>query len=485
MSDTRIYEAIAKRTNGDIYVGVVGPVRTGKSTFIHKFIERVALPNIENEYDKGRTLDEIPQSGSGKTITTTEPKFVPAEAVKVKIGDADINLRMIDCVGYMVEGALGATEEGEWRMVTTPWSSEPIPFTEAAEIGTERVTREHSTIAILVTTDGSFTDIAREKYVDAEQRAARELCESGKPFAIVLNSAIPESDGAHNLASELEEKYGAPVALVNCTELNSEDIEAILGLVIGRFPIRELCFTIPDWTSLLPEDHEINARINETVGTLAAKIKRFEDVERELALVDGIKLLSLDAGTGCCEVEMPFSKKDFYMALEELCDIELEGDKALFSVMKDLVRIRSEYEKISSALEEAKESGYGIVMPSKEELTVSEPETVRQGSSYGIKIGAEAEALHVIKTRIVTDVCPSFGTEEQAEEVARSMRNEFESEPEGMLDTKLFGRSLYELVNDGMHEKLSHLPGEARAKMCQTIEKIVNEGASGLICILV
>ena len=485
MNETRIYEAIAKRTGGDIYVGVVGPVRTGKSTFIHRFIESVALPNIENEYDRARTLDEIPQSGSGKTITTTEPKFVPAEAVKIKLSDTEANLKMIDCVGYMVDGALGADEDGEWRMVDTPWSSEPIPFTKAAEIGTEKVVKEHSTIAVLVTTDGSFTEIEREKYIEAEERAARELTESGKPFVIVLNSAEPQTAGAHTLASELEEKYSAPVALVNCTALNSDDVEAILGLAVGRFPIKELCFSLPEWTSLLPCDHEINERIKNTVTALSERIERFEDVSRVLPDFSGVKLISLDAGCGRGEFEIPLSKEEFYSALSDASGVTIKSDGDLFASVTEMARIKEEYGKIMNALDEARGGGYGIVMPTKGELRITEPETVRRGSSYGVKIGAEAEALHIIKTRIATDICPSFGTEDQAQEAAKAMKAEFEAEPDALLDMKLFGRSLYELVNDGMHDKLTHMPPEARTKMGQTIEKIINEGASGLICILV
>ena len=308
MSENKIYETIAKRCGGDVYVGVVGPVRTGKSTFIHRFMESVVLPNIPDEYDRERALDEIPQSGSGKTITTTEPKFVPCEAVRVNLDGTDINLRMIDCVGYMVDGAIGAMEEDEWRMVVTPWSDEPMPFVKAAEMGTEKVVRDHSTIAMLVTTDGSITDIPRESYIEAEERVARELKEAEKPFAIILNSAEPESERAHTLAVELEEKYGAPVALVNCTRLNADDAGAILELVVGEFPVRELRFTLPDWTSLLPDDHEINKGIFDTVSTFADSVRKFSDVKAYTDENGKVTKKLLDAGSGCGEFTVKLGK---------------------------------------------------------------------------------------------------------------------------------------------------------------------------------
>ena len=484
MSENPIYESIAKRTGGDIYVGVVGPVRTGKSTFIHNFMESVILPNIENEYDRERTLDEIPQSGSGRTITTTEPKFVPSEAVHLNLDGTEMNVRMIDCVGYMVDGATGATEDGEWRMVITPWQKEPLTFKEAAEIGTEKVAKEHSTIAILVTTDGTIADIPRSNYIPAEERAAKELSEAKKPFAIILNSAYPESENARSLAGELEEKYNVPVALVNCTKLNAEDAEAIIELIVGEFPIREISFTLPEWTSLLPEDHEVKKCIMEKINEFADNVQKFSDIDRMSDAMPEIKKLSVDSGSGKCALEIPLSDKDYYSALSELSGLSLGSETALFSAVIEMAEMRKEYERIKDALYEAKATGYGIVMPTKDELSLSSPEAVKQGNSYGIKLSAEAESIHMIKTSIKADVCPTFGTEEQSEEVIKTLRCEFEDDPKKLLDSKLFGRSLYELVNDGMQAKLMHMPQESREKMGQTIEKIINEGAAGLICIL-
>ncbi len=484
MSENQIYETIAKRTGGDIYVGVVGPVRTGKSTFIHRFIESIVIPNIQDEYERERTIDEIPQSGSGKTITTTEPKFVPGEAVRVNIGGANLNVRMIDCVGYMVDGALGAEEDGEWRMVITPWSSEPMTFAKAAEIGTEKVTREHSTIAVLVTTDGSIAEIPRENYIAAEERVARELKESGKPFAIILNSANPKTAEAHSLAEQLEEKYSVPVALVNCTELNEADAAAILELTLGEFPIRELTFTLPEWTSLLPDDHEINISIMDKIDIITGKTRKFSDLARVKDECDYIRQLSLDAGCGTGEFEIILPREKYYSAMSKLSGVEFSNDKELFSAVIAMSRAKEEYEKIKDALEEVKTRGYGIVMPTADELSLSEPELVKQGSGYGIKISAEAESIHMIKTKIRADVCPTFTSEEQSEEVIKHMNAEYDEDPKCLLASKMFGRSLYELVNDDMCAKLTHMPDESRLKMGQTLEKIINEGASGLICIL-
>ena len=484
MSENKIYETIAKRCGGDVYVGVVGPVRTGKSTFIHRFMESVVLPNIPDEYERERALDEIPQSGSGKTITTTEPKFVPCEAVRVSLDGTDINIRMIDCVGYMAEGAIGAMEEDEWRMVVTPWSDEPMPFAKAAEIGTEKVVREHSTIAMLVTTDGSITDLPRESYIAPEERVARELKEAGKPFAIILNSRYPDSASAHELAEELEKKYEAPVALVNCTTLNAEDVQAILGLVVGEFPVKELRFTLPDWTSLLPEEHEIRRGIFDTISAFADSVKKFSDVKTAADGNEKITMLSLDAGSGKGEFKINLGKEEYYSAMSELSGEVLDSDKALFAAVVEMAEAKREYEKVKSALTEVNERGYGIVMPSAEELKLSEPELIKQSGGYGVKVTAEAESIHMIKTKIRADVCPTFASEEQSEEVIKTMNRDYEEDPRQLLESKMFGRSLYELVNDGMHSKLMHMSDESRAKMSQTLERIINEGASGLICIL-
>ena len=484
MMENGIYKSIAERCGGDIYVGVVGPVRTGKSTFIHKFMDSVVLPNIENEYDRERTADEIPQSGSGRTITTTEPKFVPGEAVKINLDGTELRVRMIDCVGYVVDGAIGSEEGGEERMVITPWSDKPMPFTEAAAIGTEKVTREHSTIAMLITTDGTIADSPRESYVNAEERVARELKESGKPFAIVLNSACPESDSAHALAVALEEKYAVPVALVNCMELNADDVSGILSLVVGEFPVRELTFTLPDWTAALPDDHRINREMLDEIKSFSDGVTKLSDISAMQKKHECVKAVAVDAGCGTGAFEIPLSDGEYYSALSEFSGMPLSSAKDLFAAVVEMSNVKREYDRISEALRDVREKGYGIVMPSAEELSVSEPTLVKQGAGYGIKVSAEAESIHMIKAAIKTDVCPALGTEEQSEEVIKTMSAECGDDPKRMLESKLFGRTLYDMVNDGMNAKLLHLPDDSRERIGQTLEKIINEGASGLICIL-
>lgn len=484
MTDNSIYTTIKERCGGNIYIGVVGPVRTGKSTFIRRFMDSVVIPNIENEYDRERTQDEIPQSGSGKTITTTEPKFIPSDAVKIKLGEAELSARMIDCVGYMIDGAVGAYEDGAERMVMTPWSDEAMPFSVAGEMGTKKVVREHSTIAMLVTTDGSICDIPRECYISAEQRVAEELKAYGVPFAIILNSANPNTKTAHELAQSLEEKYGAPVALVNCATLNDDDARGILSLVVGEFPVRELSFELPEWCSVLPEGHRLIGEIKEKIASFASGIRRICDVDRVCERFTDISKLSFDAGCGCGKFELPLSESVYYDMIAELTGIEVSCSRDLLQAMVELSDAKRDYDKIRLALLDARERGYGIVMPTPDELTLSEPQMVKQGAGYGIRVSASADSYHIIKTGIRTDVCPVVGTEEQSEEVIKNLSVEYEEDPKRLLESKMFGRSLSDLVSDGMNAKLTHIPDESRAKLSQTLEKIMNEGANGLICIL-
>lgn len=485
MADNSIYKDIAKRTGGDIYIGVVGPVRTGKSTFIHKFLDSVVIPNIENEFDRARTVDEVPQSASGRTIMTTEPKFVPDESVRIRIGeDTELNVKMIDCVGYIVDGALGSEEDGEVRMVMTPWSEEAMPFEKAAEMGTEKVIGEHSTIAILVTTDGSIGEIPRESYVAAEERVARELSELGKPFAIVLNSKYPEGDEAQALAVSLEEKYGVPVALVNCTEVNADDVREILGLVLSQFPIRSLSFTLPEWTEVLPEAHPLHAEVMRKIESFVENTDKLGDIEAALCLVDGIERVSVNAGDGTAELEIPLSEEEYYSIMSELTGLDISDEKSLLSTIVRLGEVEREYKKVESALRDVNEKGYGIVMPRSDELTLDEPKLTKQSGGWGVKVSASAEAIHMIKTGIRTELCPVVGTEEQTEEVVKYLLDEFEADPKRVWESNMFGKSLYDLVNDGMNAKLVNIPDDAREKLGDTLEKIVNEGANGLICIL-
>ena len=485
MTDTKIYEDISKRTGGDIYIGVVGPVRTGKSTFIHRFLENLVIPNIDNDYDKQRTLDEMPQSASGKTIMTTEPKFVPDESVKMRLGDAaEFNVKMIDCVGYPVEGALGGEEEGKVRMVKTPWSNEEIPFGLAAEIGTSKVINEHSTIAMLVTTDGSFTDIPRSAYVEAEERVVRELKEKNKPFAIILNSATPENEEAHSLAKELENKYGVPIALISCPQINGDDIREILSLVLGEFPVKALKFKVPEWMEILDDSHELKRDMIDDINSFGESVSKLSDVDRRLSDFDGIKKLSVNAGEGICEFEMPNRKELYYSIVREITGLDINNEKQLLSSLLELSKIKKKHEKIKEALIDAEEKGYGVVMPTSEELKLEEPQLIKQAGGYGVRITAHAESIHMIKTNIKAELCPVVGTEEQSKEIIRLITSEYEEAPEKIWDFNMFGKSLYDLVSDGMNTKLSHITDESREKLSETLSRIVNEGSNGLICVL-
>lgn len=485
MSNNSIYSDIAKRTGGDIYIGVVGPVRTGKSTFIHRFLDNVVIPNIENEYDRQRTLDEMPQSASGKTIMTTEPKFVPDDSVKVILdGDIEFRVKMVDCVGYLVDGALGAEENGENRMVITPWSDEAIPFSEAAALGTSKVIGEHATIAMLVTTDGSIADIPRESYIPAEERVARELRQYGKPFAIILNSANPESEYAHSLAHELEEKYSAPVALVCCPELDAEDIREILALILSEFPLKEMSFVLPGWTEVLPPDHPLKVSVLDSVKRFAQGVDKLGDIDKKLSEGYGFERVSVNAGDGCAEFNIPVDKSQYYRVISEMTGLDVVDDKSLLSTVKELSAIRDKYIKFEDALIDVEEKGYGIVMPSLKDLTLEEPTLVKQANGYGVKVTAKADSIHMIKTGIKADLCPVIGSEEQSEEVVNFLRGEYEENPDKIWDYNMFGRSLYDMVSDGMNAKLSHMPDESREKLGETLGKIINEGSNGLICIL-
>ena len=484
MSDNSIYSDIAKRTGGDIYIGVVGPVRTGKSTFIHRFLEGVVIPNIEDEYDRQRTQDEMPQSASGRMIMTTEPKFVPDDSVRVTLDeDIEFRVKMVDCVGYLVEGALGAEENGENRMVITPWSEEAMPFAEAAELGTSKVIGEHATIAMLVTTDGSIAGIPRECYVPAEERVAMELRELGKPFAIILNSANPESDTAHALAHELEEKYGAPVALVCCPELDAEDIREILALVLSEFPVREMSFTLPEWTQVLPDDHPLKAGILDDIKSFSDGVEKLGDIERSLSSYN-FERISVNAGDGVAQFNIPVDNGEYYRIISELCGLEVMSDRDLLATIKELAEIRDKYMRIEDALNDVEEKGYGIVMPSINDLKLEEPTLVKQANGYGVKVTAHADSIHMIKTGIKADLCPVIGSEEQSEEVVKFLVNEFEENPDRVWEYNMFGKSLYDMVSDGMTAKLSHMPDESREKLGETLGKIINEGSNGLICIL-
>ena len=480
----KIYEDILKRTGGDVYVGVVGPVRTGKSTFIHRFMEEAVLPAISDEFDRERAVDQSPQSGSGRTVTTTEPKFVPDEAVRISPCDGiSLNVKLIDCVGYMVDGALGGDEDGVERMLRTPWSEEPMPFARAAELGTEKVITEHSTIAILVTTDGSIADIPRESYVDAEERVVRELRECGKPFAIVLNSKDPDSESARELAVELEKKYSAPVALVSCAQLNADDIREILGLVLYEFPVKEIRFHVPEWTTALTEDHRLKREIIDRISAFSESVRCIGDIERTSADL-GFHPGEIDAGIGLAELTVPVEREEYYRVLSEAAGESITDEGALLGLLLRLTDVKRKYDRVEQALADVEEKGYGIVMPEPSELRLDEPQLVRQPSGYGVKMTAHADSIHMIRTAIKTELCPVIGSEEQSCEVVKFLSDEFSENPEGVWSYNMFGRSLYDMVTDGMEAKLGNMPDESREKLGQTLGKIINEGSNGLICIL-
>ena len=491
MAEHSIYRDIAQRTGGDIYIGVVGPVRTGKSTFIKRFMEALVLPNIDDGYSKERARDEMPQSAAGKTVMTTEPKFVPDEAVSIKLDDvASMRVKMIDCVGYIVDEALGTIENGQPRMVHTPWQDEPMPFVEAAEMGTEKVIREHSTIGMLVTTDGTIGEISRESYVPAEERIVGELKSLGKPFAMVVNSADPTSESSIALAYELEKKYEVPVALVSCRDLDAEDIRHILELVLYEFPVAELKFSVPTWISALDHEHRISSSVLSSIRACADRIRKTGDIKDALTelsggdYIDGYTIDSIDLGTGCAYVTLRFDDALYYSVISELTGFSIADEEQMISLLCELSEMKTRYDRVSEALEMAEEKGYGIVMPGIDELSLNEPEIVKQSGGYGVKLSASAKSIHMIRANIETEINPIVGSEAQSEELVKYLLREFEEDPSKIWESNVFGKSLYELVGEGLHTKLEHMPEESRTKLSETLERIINEGSGGLICIL-
>lgn len=491
MTDTSIYRDIAERTGGNVYIGVVGPVRSGKSTFIKRFMESLVLPNIEEGYKRDRARDELPQSAAGKTVMTTEPKFIPDEAVEISPSGAEkLKVRMIDCVGYLVPEAMGVLEDGQPRQVRTPWSDHPVPFTEAAEEGTRKVICEHSTIGMVVTSDGTIGEISRESYIEAEERVIREIQSLGKPFAIILNSARPSSEAAVSLGHTLEEKYGVPVALVNCLELDREDIVHILEMILNEFPISEICVKMPAWTAALKENHPIRTEMNDVIRRCASKVNKIGGLREAFAddhgssYIDAIKIDSIDYGTGKSEITIAMNESLFYKTLGEISGFEITGEEDLLPLLCKLSDVQKKYSKVEEALNEVNERGYGIVMPEVSELRLEEPEIVRKQNGYGVKLCASAQSIHMIRANIETEINPMVGSEQQSEDLVKYLLREFEESPASIWESNIFGKSLYELVNEGLHAKLEHMPDDARTKLSETLERIINEGSGGLICIL-
>lgn len=490
MNNYSIYQNIAERTGGDIYIGVVGPVRTGKSTFIKSFMERAVLPNITDEYKRARAQDELPQSSNGRTIMTTEPKFIPNEAVEVSLDNVKFNTRMIDCVGYLIDGAIGHMEGETPRMVSTPWFENQIPFSEAAELGTKKVIEEHSTIGILITTDGSVTDIPRQDYEKAEERVANKLKAQNKPYIIILNTSNPSSENTKTLCGNLEEKYDAPVKAINCANLTNEDINEIMGTILYEFPVNEIDIDLPKWTETLPNDHQINTNILNMVRNKFKNIQNLRQIQNMLDSmesaeeIENIDVDSIKLGEGIAKININIKKDVFYKILSEMSGIEVKEEGELFGIVASLAQSKKSYDKIEMALNDVKRKGYGIVTPNIEDLSLEEPEIIKQGSKFGVKLRAKAPSLHIIKAEIETEVSPIVGSEKQSEELIDYLMKEFEDDPTKIWQSNIFGKSLHELVNEGLQTKLMKMPEEAQCKLQETLEKIINEGSGGLICII-
>lgn len=486
-----IYSDIAKRTDGDIYIGVVGPVRTGKSTFIKRFMETLVIPNIDSSFKRERAVDELPQSAAGKTIMTTEPKFIPEEAVEISLGQgARLNVRLIDCVGYITPSSIGYIENNAPRMVRTPWFEDEIPFNMAAEIGTRKVISEHSTIGLLITSDSSITDIPREEYAECEKRVVEELKAINKPFVILLNTTNPQSEETIELARTMREEYSAPVVPISCSELDEDDIKHILTELLFSFPVREINIKMPKWISNLEKEHWLRTSVFETIKNSAKSVNSLRQiagcVESFLSCPEIIeaRVSDIDLGTGSVTADVCIEPALFYKILSEKTGIQISCESDLLPILSDFNRIRHEYEKIRPALEEAQSTGYGIVMPEMEELSLEEPEIIKQGGKYGVKLRASAPSLHIMRANINTAVSPTVGSERQSEELIMYLLKEFEENPTKIWQSNIFGKTLHELVNEGLHTKLCKMPFDARMKLQETLERIINEGCGGLICFI-
>ncbi len=486
-----LFKDIVERTGGDIYIGVVGPVRAGKSTFVKKFMELMVIPNIPDSNERLRAKDELPQSGAGRTITTAEPKFIPSEAIEITIKDnIKFRVRLVDNVGYSVRGALGYEDENGPRMVTTPWFEEEIPFQEAAEIGTRKVIEEHSTLGLVVTTDGTVTEIPRENYVPAEERIVEELKSIGKPFVIVLNTAQPYDEKTKDIKEILESRYDVPVLPVDCANMDVEDIYKILEEVLYEFPIMEINISIPDWIQALEKEHWLRQKFEEAIKDTVKDIKRLRDMEKTLEVskiydfIEKVQLKEMNLGSGVAEVLMDVRKDLFYQVLSEFSDMTITGEKDLLQIMGELTEAKKAYDKVAKALEDVQKVGYGIVPPQLDEMTLEEPEIIRQGGRFGVKLKAVAPSIHMIRTDINAEVSPIIGTERQSEELINYLMSEFESDPSKLWETNLFGKSLNDLVREGIQNKLLNMPESAQEKIQETLQRIVNEGSGGLICII-
>lgn len=486
-----IYNDISKRTGGDIYIGVVGPVRTGKSTFIKKFMDTLVIPNISDSFVKERALDELPQSAAGRTIMTTEPKFIPEDAIELNMSDnIKMRVRLIDCVGYIVPSSVGYIEEDQPRMVRTPWYDEEIPFNMAAEIGTKKVITEHSTIGLVITTDGSISSIPRDEYEEAEERVINELKELKKPFVVLMNCIEPNSASVISLCTSLTEKYSVPVVPVNCLELTEQEITDVLTDVLYEFPVSNVGINFPSWINSLEKDNYLKSSIFASIRQSAVNITNirsvssFADALKDNEYIESVSVNSLDLSTGMVSIKLYVDNTYFYKVLSENCKVEIKNEKELMSEFTELIQMRNKYDRFSKALSEVEETGYGIVMPEMNELSLGEPEIMKQGGRYGVRLKAEAPSIHMIKCNTFTEVAPIVGSESQSQELVMYLLKEFEENPSDIWNTNIFGKSLHELVSEGLNNKLYRMPIDARNKFRETIERVINEGCNGLICII-
>lgn len=491
MDNYNLYNDIKARTGGEIYIGVVGPVRTGKSTFIKRFMDLLVIPEIEDVHSKERAIDELPQSAAGKTIMTTEPKFIPKEAATITLGnDTQVKIRLIDCVGYMVEGAAGHIENEQERLVKTPWFDYEIPFTQAAELGTKKVITEHSTIGIVITTDGSFGDIERKNYEKAEEKTITELKSLKKPFIILLNSNRPYAEETTQLAEQIAKQYEVEVLPMNCEQLRKEDINRILERVLSVFPVAQLDFHIPRWVEMLERFHPIKQDLMKNVKEILNKISLIRDVVMEnlttqSEYIKQCKLEQLEAQTGVVKLRIDFDEKYYYEILSEMIGVPIDGEYQLISTIRELASMKKEYEKVENACEEVKRKGYGVVTPSMEEITIEEPEVIKHGNKYGVKIKATAPSIHMIQANIETEIAPIVGSEQQAGDLIAYIKENEKENPQGIWDTNIFGKSIKQLVDDGIYNKVNKLTDESQLKLQETIQKVINDSNGGLVCIII
>lgn len=491
MEKVDILKDIAERTGGDIYLGVVGAVRTGKSTFIKRFMEQVVIPNITDEYERTRATDELPHSGAGKTITTIEPKFVPNQAINVQIDEGlDINMRLVDCVGYAISGAKGYEDDNGPRMINTPWFEDPVPFQEAAEIGTKKVIQEHSTLGIVMTTDGSIADISREAYEEAEERIVNELKEVGKPFILLLNSSQPYSEPTQALRAELAEKYDIPVIALSVATMNEEDILSVLREALYEFPVHEVNVNLPSWVMVLEDSHWLRQDFEQSVRETVKDIKRLRDVNRVVGhfdqydYIEKSTLSDMDLGKGVAEIDLYAPDHLYDQVLTEVVGVEIQGKDHLLQLMQEFSTAKREYDKVADAIQMVRTTGYGVAAPTIDEMTLDEPELTKQGPRFGVRLKATAPSIHMVRVNVHSEFAPIIGSEKQSEELVNYLMRDFENDPLKIWESDIFGRSLNSIVREGIQAKLSMMPENARYKLQETLERIINEGSGGLIAII-